>query len=165
MTKYQPAYPIVHSSDMKPRDQIKIVPELELDPITRAELSNLRAEIPYKFTIADTPQNRENFNFKALYFQLAAYKEGWEFRPENLQVIYLPPGDPRLPQDEHERRIFEFGDEAANQEVPLLNLPHRISPTSRLGFKINEHTDLVTQIRPEETDDLGGRVLNLFRKR
>lgn len=146
---------------MKSRDQIKLVPEDQLDPLTGAELSNLRAGIPYKFTIADTPSNRENFNFKTLYFQMVAYKEGWEFKPENLQVVYIPQGDPRFLQG-YQYRIYEFGDEDANKEFPRFGLPHRISPESRLGFKIDEEVDSITQMQPEEADDLGAKVNRLF---
>lgn len=162
MVDYKPNYPVVQPSQMSPRDQIKLVPEAQLDPLTRAELSNLRAGIPYKFTVADTPQNRENFNFKVLYFQMVAYKEGWQFKPENLQVVYIPPGDSRFPQDGCQSRIFEFDEEAANKAAPSGNLPHRISRGSRLGFKIDERADSVTQMKPDEADDLGARVIRLF---
>ncbi len=161
----KPAYPIVNPAQMKPRDQIKLVPEKTLDPLTGAELSNLRAGIPYRFTIADTPQNRENFNFKALYFQMVAYKEGWQFKPENLQVVYLPPNDPRFPQDQSEYRLYEFTPPAANREIPKsiigTSFPHRISPNGNLGFKI-ERADSVKQIKPKQADDLVVRINQLF---
>lgn len=162
MVDYKPNYPVVRSSQMSPREQIKLVPEAQLDPLTRAELSNLRAGIPYRFTIADTPQNRENFNFKALYFQLVAYKEGWRFKPEDLQVVYIHPGDPRFSEDGCQYRILEFEEEAANKTAPIGNLPHRISPGSRLGFRIDKRADSVTQMKPGEADDLGARVIRLF---
>ena len=146
---------------MKPRDQIKLVPEETLDPLTGAELSNLRRGIPYKFMIADTPQNRENFNFKALYFQMAAYKEGWQFKPENLQVVYLPKGDPRLGADGCEKRILEFNEEAAHHKVA--SLPYEISAGARLGFKFDRETEMATQMQPQDADDLGAKVIKLFR--
>lgn len=145
---------------MKPRDQIKLVPQEKLDPLTAAELSNLRAGIPYKYTIADTPQNRENFNFSALYFQLVAYKEGWEFKPENLQVVYLPPNDPVFPNDKRQSRIYEFNDEAAYKVVKIGNVHSIISAGSRLGFRIND--DTITAMKPQEADDLGAKVIKLF---
>jgi hypothetical protein len=159
MVDYKPPYPIVRSSDMQPRDQIKLVLEEQLDPLTRAELSNLRAGIPYYFTVGDTPENRENFNFKAIYFQMVAYKEGWQFNPDNLQVVYIPPGDPRFPQDGYQSRILQFNDKSANKDV---GLEHKISPESRLGFKVDERTDSVRQMEPKDADDLGAKVIRLF---
>lgn len=162
MTKYNPPYPVVHPAQMKPRDTIKLVPEEQLDPLIGAELSNLRAGIPYYFTIADTPQNRENFNFKALYFQMVAYKEGWQFKPENLQVVYISAEDPRFSPDGCQKRILEFNEKAANRKVPFENFPHRVSCGGRLGFRVDEKADSVTQMRPEEADDVGEKVRKLF---
>lgn len=161
MTKYNPPYPLVNPAQMKPRDQITVVPEEKLDHLTGAELSNLRAGIPYHFTITDTPKNRENFNFKALYFQMVAYKEGWEFKPENFQVVYLPKSDPRLGADGCEKRILEFNESAAHQKVA--NLPYEISLGARLGFNVDRETETATQMRPQDADDLGAKVIKLFR--
>ena len=152
-------YPLLEPSQMKPHDQITLVPESQLNPLMRAELSNLRGGIPYYFTVADTLENRENFNFKAIYFQMVAYKEGWQFNPDNLQVVYIQPGDPRFPQDGYQSRILQFDDKSANRDV---GLQHRISPESRLGFKVDETADSVRQMEPRDADDLGTKVIKLF---
>ena len=168
MKDYKPQYRILRPSDMAPRNKIALVPEEKLDPLTSAELSNLRAGIQYKFTIGDTPSNRENFNFKALYFQLVAYKEGWRFNPDNLQVVYLPPGDPRLGPDGYQSRIFEVKKVADDNKTPVDNevqvegLVLEISPGNRLGFRLNERTGFAKQMKPHETDDLGEVVAKLF---
>lgn len=155
----KPNYPILKEEDLSTRDQIKLVPEDELDPLTNAELCNLRDGIKYTFTVADTPANRENFNFKVLYFQMVAYKEGWEFKPENFQVVYVDPSDPRVSQ---EARIMEFSAGSENRQVSEpYRLPYRISPQRRLGFRVDEQ--YANQMRPEEADDLGAKVIKLFK--
>jgi len=163
MTNYRPPYPIVRPTDMSPREQIRLVPEEELDPLTRAELDNLRAGIEYKFTIADTPANRESFNFKALYFQLVAYKEGWEFKPENLQVVYLPPDNPIFSSGEYQSRIFQL-QRRAEPGVTVGDATLLLFPTDRgrLGFRIHEETDEVRAMGPDEADELADRVEGLF---
>ncbi len=50
-------YPLLKAKDMIPREQITLLPEDELDPLTRAELANLRRGVTYKFVVVDTPEN------------------------------------------------------------------------------------------------------------
>lgn len=169
-TMVENQYPIILHSEIQPRDQIKLVPEEQLEPLVRVELNNLRAGIFYKFTIADTPENRQNFNFKALYFQMVAYKEGWEFKPEHLQVVYVSPNDSRLNPKGNQYRLLQFKEGTANKEVIMGEegkeegkLRHRVSPENRLGFEINKDLGVVTQIEPEEADNLASKVICLFR--
>jgi len=164
MANYRPPYPIVRPTDMSPREQIRLVPGEELDPLTRAELDNLRAGIVYQFTIADTPANRESFNFKALYFQLVAYKEGWEFKPENLQVVYLPPDDPVFGSGEYQSRVFQL-QRRAEPASPTDTPTPLLFPTDRgrLGFRSTSSAASSWRVMgPDEADELADKVEELF---
>jgi len=154
-------YPIINSKDLVPRDQIRTVPEQDLDPLIRAELNNLRRGIGYKVVTADTPSNHENITFKTTYFQMVAYKEGWTFDPKLFQVEFLQPGDSRLGPKSYQSRIWRFAD-GSNPTVH--GLPIRLSPNNHLGFELNERTDEVRVLDDSESDNLVAKVTKLFPK-
>jgi len=176
MTNYIPQYPILDYSTMKPRDQMVLVSEEKLSPLRRAELNNLRqGVVTYQHVIADTSENRENFMFTTLYYQQVAYKEGWEFKPEHWQVVFVPPGDTLLPSDGCERRVYHLksidsdnGPLKAQSKVGGLEYEGHTLPVSdkgNVGFLIEPNREYVRTVSPHESDGLMATVVDLFQKR
>ena len=149
MNDYIPQYPIIPHEDMVPRDQIRLVPEDKLGPLDRAELSRLReGKVGYKVLVVDTPENRQNIGVKTTYFQMVAYKEGWNFDPGKYQVEFV--------DSDHEstqKRIWEF-EEGSKLEM--------LSPERRAGFTLRGNQ--ARRMEHKEVDELAGKVLKLFRK-
>ncbi len=155
MSEYIPQYPIIDYDDMVPRDQVGLVPESNLSPLDRAELSRLReGKVGYKLVIADTPENRQNIGIKTTYFQMVAYAEGWKFDPEKYQVEFVKLNHPLLPRDGSQKRIWQF-----NKGTNLGGL----SPERRAGFTIRG--EFGERMRHEETDGLARKVIKLFRRK
>jgi len=149
---YKPQYPIIDQADMLPREQMQLVPENELDPLDRAELSRMReGRARYKVLVADTRANRENIALKTTYFQMVAYAEGWEFNPDKYQVEFVDPNYFLLAGKGTQTRIWEF-EEGAEIEG--------LSPERRAGFTIRD--DQAERMGHEETDGLAGRIIKLF---
>ena len=152
MNKYIPQYPIIDPEDMVPHDKIRLVPESQLGPFDRAELSRLReGEVSYKLVVADTPENRENISVKTTYFQMVAYAEGWEFNPEKYQVEFVEPDYFLLTEDGSQKRILQFKEGARVEEL---------SPERRAGFTVRG--EYAERMGHKEVDGLAGRVLKLF---
>ncbi len=167
MTNAKPNYPLLESWQMPPRDQMILFDENKLTPLRRAELNNLRKEdVRYSIAIADTPENRQNFEIFTLYYQQVAYKEGWQFKPENWQVEYVPPNDPRFPNDGKERRMYGFKKIKSNapNEIEYDGNIFPLSQRKRLGFKLNTETQDAEMMHPQDTDDLSTKVIRLFNK-
>jgi hypothetical protein len=152
MYKHNNAYPILASYEMLPREQIRVNPERELDPLSRAELTNIKRGIPYKLVIADTSTNRENIFFKTSYYQMVAYKEGWKFNPELYQVQFV---EPNIIGRKH-ARIYQFEKGASTPFNPL-------SVVHRAGFDIDEDSNIAERIENKDADGLVGRILKLFK--
>ncbi len=167
MTKYIPSYPLIKPEEMIARDKMVLVPEEKLDPLQRAELHNLRRGIPYYITLVDTQENRANFNFTTLYYQQVAYKEGWEFKPENWQVRYIAPNDPRFPHDGEQRRIYSYKSiDQTCDPIGKLHCDGKILPLStgnRLGFTLESNGKYARLMDTCDTDDLGAKVRGLFK--
>jgi len=158
--KYTPEYPIVSRSDLVPRNQIRLVPEEKLSVFDRAELNQLRkGEVTYRLMVANTPDNRRNIAVKTTYFQMVAYKEGWDFDPEKYQVIFVHPNNPLLGTRSSKRRIYRFNEEATPEEE---HPAFRLSRERQVGFEI--HNDRQEAIRMEEgeTDGLAEKVSRFF---
>lgn len=154
--EYTPQYPIIDSTEMVPRDQIRLVPESQLSPLDRAELTRLReGKVGYKVLVGDTLENRRNIGIKTTYFQMVAYKEGWEFSPNKYQVEFVDSQHPLLSEEGSQKRIWEFEDETDIETGEL-------SPERRAGFTIRG--DYAERMKHEKTDGLAGKVLKLFRK-
>ena len=149
--RYQPEYPIIDTRDLLPRDQIKLVPELELSPIDRAELTNLRRGVDYRYCAADTIENREAIAIKTAYFQMVAHKEGWNFDSQKYQVRFVDPQHPLLSEAGTQKRIFKIEPNNKEKEVPAL------SPEGRFGVVLSG--DRVTIMPHEETDGLARKLL------
>ncbi len=150
--KYRPQYPIIDGSNLVPRDQIRLVPEDQLTPIDRAELVRLReGKVRYKVLVADTPENRRNIGIKTTYFQMVAYKEGWEFDPSKYQVEFVNPDYFLLAEEGTQKRIWEFGEGSKIEEL---------SPERRVGFIIIENQ--AERMGNEEADNLARKVSRFF---
>ena len=152
MSKYIPQYPILRHSDLVPRAQIRVVPDDELSPLDLAELIRLReGKVGYKVLAADTPKNRENIGIKTTYFQMVAYKEGWDFDPDKYQVEFIDPKHFLLVGEGNQIRILEF-EEGSQLEG--------LSPERRAGFVVSQEN--CVRMRDEETDDLSRSALRFF---
>ncbi len=142
--KYQPEYPILDRGDLVPREQIRIVPEENLNPLDRAELSNLRqGGVEYKLAIADTPENRRNIGIKTAYFQMVAYKEGWDFDPQKYQVRFVNPHVLILSEPGKQRRIYEYKEDTDHTGL---------SPERKIGYVISG--DKAVRMKDNESDIL-----------
>ena len=149
---YKPQYPIINHEDLVPRDQIMLVPDSELEPFDSAELSRLReGKVRYNVLVADTPTNRENMGVKTAYFQMVAYKEGWQFNPEKYQVEFVDPNHFLLAREGTQTRTLEL-----EEGIELEGL----SPEGRAGFVVSD--EQVVRMRDEETDGLAKKVLRFF---
>ena len=152
--KYTPQYPIINRSDMVPRDQIRIVPESQLSPLDRAELIRLRAgKVGYKVLVADTLENRQSIAIKTTYFQMAAYKEGWEFDPDKYRVKFVDPNYFLLAREGTQKRIWEFEEGTKWGET---------SPERRVGFTIRGNQ--AERMKDGEVDGLARKVLKFFNR-
>ncbi len=156
MKKYTPQYPIIDRNEMVPRDQIRLVPENQMSPLDRAELTRLReGKVGYKVLVADTFDNRRNIGMKTTYFQMVAYKEGWDFDPNKYQVEFVDPQHPLLAQEGTQNRIWEFEE---NADIGISEL----SPEELAGFTIRG--DYAERMDHEKTDGLARKVLRFFGK-
>ncbi len=167
MTTIKPNYTLLKPWQMPPRDQMVLFDEEKLDPLRRAELNNLRqGDMRYTIAITDTPQNRENFEIFTLYYQQVAYKEGWQFKPENWQVEYVPPNDPRFPTDGKERRMYSFKKVKRNapREIEYEGNVIPLSQRNRVGFKLHVDAQEAEMMPPQDTDDLSEKVIRLFNR-
>lgn len=158
--KYTPEYPIINRSDLVPRNKIRLVPEEKLPVFDRAELNQLRkGEVTYRLMVANTPDNRRDIAVKTTYFQMVAYKEGWDFDPEKYQVIFVHPNNPILGEKGSKRRIYRFNEEAtSDEEYPAF----RLLRERQVGFKIHNNRQEVTRMEDGETDGLVRKVLRFF---
>ncbi len=153
MNKYFPQYPIISHDDMIPRDQIRLVPESELPPLDKVELSRLReGKVGYNLLVADTPTNRKNLGIKTGYFQMVAYKEGWNFDPEKYRVEFVDPDHFLLSEEGTQRRVYQFRDDAKLPEEPS---------EGYIGFVV--HPKTAVRMEDKEAGDLAKRVLKFFR--
>jgi len=152
MNEYIPQYPIIDQADMVHREELTLVPEEKLSPFDRAELTQLRSNrAAYKMVVADTPENRQNISVKTTYFQMVAYAEGWEFKPEKYQVMFVEPNHPWLSEEGTTRRVWQFEE---GSEVGGL------SSRGRAGYTLCGKT--AEKMIAEEADGLAERVIKLF---
>jgi len=158
--KYTPEYPIINGSGLVPRNQIRLVPEEKLSVFDRAELNQLRkGEVTYRLIVANTLDNRRNIAVKTTYFQMVAYKEGWDFDSEKYQVIFVHPNNPLLGEKGSKRRLYRFDEEATpGEEHPAF----RLSREGQVGFEIHNDRQEVTRMEEGETDGLVRKVLRFF---
>lgn len=155
--QYQPEYPILKPSDMLPREQMRLAPERDLSAFDNAELHNLRRGVGHKFVIGDTPENRERIAVKVMYFQMVAYKDGWQFDPQMYQVRFIDPQSSVLRGQGSQTRMYQF-EKGAKTEI--LGLPIRLSPKDNLGIEVSGKD--VRIMEDEETDGLVKKVLREF---
>lgn len=146
MEKYKPEYPILKKEDMLFPEEIQLIPENEFDSILSAEIKNLRRGIIYKSIYADTPENRQALNERAIYLQMVAHKEGWTFNPEHYQVKFIGPSGSVLMRDGQQTRIFRLKDQHKNIE--------------NIGFKLIG--DQARRIENDETNSLVDKVQKIF---
>ncbi len=160
MKQYIPQYHIIPIEDLVPREQIKLVPEEELektDPALLTELHNIRRGIEYEVAVLDIPQNRDVINLRTGYFQMVAYKEGWKFNPELYKVVFVSPEDAK-DFDTIEARIISY-DQVPGKEVLRQFMPP-LSPEYRVGFEVKGK--IGHRMKPERTDDLSKKVSRLL---
>lgn len=158
--KYTPEYPIINRNDIVPRDQIRLVPEEKLSVFDRAELSQLRrGEATYRLMVANTPSNRRSIAIKTTYFQMVAYKEGWDFDPEKYQVIFVHPNNPLLGIKGSKRRLYRFDEGATPEEE---HPAFRLSRERQVGFEIHNDHQEATRMEEGETDGLARKILRFF---
>ncbi len=157
---YKPEYPILEENDLVSRERIRLVPEEMLSPLDRAEVSNLRkGKVTYRMIVADTPFNRECVRVKTMYFQMAAYKEGWEFNPDKYQVRFVNPDHFLLSESGTQQRVLKFEKGSELENAGLL------SPEGHLGYVVHQGTDKIyncQRMNPEKADSLVGKVLGRF---
>ena len=153
MYEHNNAYPIITPNQLPPREHIRVNPEKELDPLSRAELANIKKGVPYKLIISNTPANKEKIVLKTSYYQMVAYKEGWTFNPTHYQVTFV---NPNTIGREH-TRVYHFEKGAQTSLNPL-------SVNNNARFDIHEELNVAKRISNDETDGLVGRVLKLFRQ-
>ncbi|MGV8150114.1 MAG: hypothetical protein ACP5NV_00100 [Candidatus Woesearchaeota archaeon] len=144
MYTHNNAYPILTPDTMLPREQIIVNPERELDPLSMAELLNIKRGITYKFIIADTPANRKNIFFKTSYYQMVAYKDGWIFNPELYQVTFVSPNE----IGEKHARIYRFGGTEKNEK------------SITAGYKIDNN--VANLMSPDDAEGLVKQVYELI---
>ncbi|GEM_PF-1630013 len=167
MTNIKINYPLLESWQMPPPDQMILFDENKLSPLRRAELNNLRkGDVRYSIAITDTPENRRNLEIFTLYYQQVAYKEGWQFKPENWQVEYISPNDPRFPHDGNERRMYRFKKtkSSATNSIDYDGNVFPLSQRNRIGFRLHSDTQDAEMMVPQETDDLSSKVIRLFNR-
>jgi hypothetical protein len=161
-----PQYPIIDHADLVPRGQIRLVPEDKLSIFRKAELSQLRKGTKYKLVISDTPENRQNIAQRAVYYQMVAYREGWEFVPDNYQVEFVDPKFFLLSNKGRHKRIYRFKEGVESKKLLIMGKPlmgfENLSPERRAGFII--HKRVADRMDDEEADGLAGRVIKLFRR-
>jgi len=154
MSKYFPQYPIINHEDMVPRDKIRLVPESQMEPLDRAELSRLReGKVGYKVIVADTPGNRQNIGVKTTYFQMVAYAEGWNFNPDKYQVEFVDQEHFLLAEEGTQKRIWKFEEGTDIQGL---------SPEKRAGFTIRDKQ--AERMEDEDADGLAGKVIKFFER-
>lgn len=151
-------YPMVDQTDMVPRDQIRLVPESKLSKFRKAELSQLRKGTKYKLVTLDTPENRESITQRAIYYQMVAYKEGWEFDPNNYQVKFVNPNFFSPSEKGKHKRIYQLKEEMDPKDLPIEF--EKLSPERRVGFTV--HKRVADRMDNKEADGLASRVINLF---
>jgi hypothetical protein len=140
-------YPILDPSSLGPREEIELVPDDKMNPLDKAMITNLRRGVKYRMMVADTLPNRAALCAKAMYIQMVAYKEGWAFDPEKLQVAFVEPEIVPDRGDHKESRIF-------GREAP--GKPKNYS----LGYRIYE--DEARRMEPDESIGIAGRVNRFF---
>jgi hypothetical protein len=89
---------------------------------------------------------------KTLYFQMVAYKEGWEFDPQLYQVQFIEPKNPILKSANGHTRIFQFKEGTTIEDFEL-------SSGNNLGVRVTEHRIMDGR----KVDGLVSKVLSLFR--
>lgn len=138
-----PNYPLIDPKDLVRRDQIKLDPKNDLEALTYVQFKNIREGTQYKLFVEDTRENREKIALTAMYYQQAAYMEGWEFNPDNYQVNFLPKGDPMLgDQPNTETRVYDFGESNNPDE------------REREGFRRRLDSDIATRIKEPEAEQI-----------
>ena len=160
MKEYKPQYPILGPEDMSPREEMKLVPEDQLDPFWRAEINNIKRGTAYQYVLTDTPENRRNIALRVIYYQMVAYKEGWKFNPDLYSIDFVPEEETPSPSDGCERRILHY----ARKCGPVAAL-FELSPENNLGIKREPDGKSESLMGDEETDDLYGKVLKMFPNR
>jgi len=157
---YFPQYQLIEREHV--REDIVVHPEEELDPLSLAELKNLRKGITtYKAFHPDTLEARQAIALKLGYFQLVAFAEGWKFNSQKYQVYFLPEGHPMLEQVEGEEMVRSYVfDENHKEEVEEQlfgdGLVGKLSDENGLGFRVYEEDAI--RMDDDETDDLIRRV-------
>ena len=151
MKNYVAQYPIIDRRKMVPREEITLVPGSQLSPLDRAELIRLReGKVAYSVLVADTPENRQNIGVKTAYFQIVAYKEGWEFDPKKYQVEFVDPNHFLLAEEGTQKRIYQFSEDGKS---------HCLGGV--IGFTVTG--EQAERMRDEEASGLARRILNFFK--
>lgn len=145
--EYEPEYPILRREEC--REDIELVPEEQLKPLERAELSRLREGFAtYSILTADTRENRGNIALKTAYYQMVAFKEGWTFNPQKYQVRFVDPSYFLLGRRGEQTRIYNFKDSDEREGT--------------IGFVLRGET--ARRIEDEEAESIGSRVIKFFRR-
>ena len=123
----------MRSEDLTPQQtKAYIWLKKQFDKTFSTYCTQLRAGVPTKIFIADTSDNRLIMGeFRDNYLPQRAAFEGWEYKPENLQIIYTDNTD-KLP------------------DKPIILL----DPKDRnLGFEeVDKRSDMVRRLKQKDSD-------------